>query len=322
MSRRRGRRRSRRSRAVTFPPCPPSDTHADLSDRRQRLLKAAMVTALVLVAVTSIAAVTIVVQSNTDVVKTATNLPPYQGDYKAGIADSKDLSRHNRRDRVQVKRDSVEDNTQAHRVPDSMIPADAPPTTDPSSMTPPTGHVKNPQVPDQTETVRSEGWKRFRVERIPTCDAYNHTQVPTVPPHVGDEERYGFGDWDYTTKDNHYSNVRVRHRVSKISLNSETFSATNESPTDKMTQLESKPNSSLDKKGNGDIDNTGTAAMDNVKMKNSTDLNLYLNAMLTDSMKMHNRKHRVLKRIRRAKVIALAVAGVLIAGLVGYNCLG
>ncbi|KAI8491415.1 hypothetical protein Bbelb_310480 [Branchiostoma belcheri] len=55
MSRRRGRRRHRRSRAVTFPRCPPSDTHADQKSGRLRFLKAAAITVLILVAVTSTA---------------------------------------------------------------------------------------------------------------------------------------------------------------------------------------------------------------------------------------------------------------------------
>ncbi|XP_019629677.1 PREDICTED: uncharacterized protein LOC109473937 [Branchiostoma belcheri] len=188
-------------------------------------------------------------------------------------------------------------------------------------MTPPADHAENAQVPDnQTETFRSEGWKRFRVEQNYTEGVDSTTEVPTVPPHVvGDEEGEEVGhDWGYTTGENHCNNVRVRRRVSKVP-----FPATGDSSATKATHLQPKPNSSLDKKVSGDVDSMGTdrtGAMDNVFTRNSTDLNLYLDAVLTDIMKSHKRKHyRGLKRFKRSKaIVVLAAVGVLIAGSVGH----
>ncbi|KAI8483816.1 Tubulointerstitial nephritis antigen-like [Branchiostoma belcheri] len=496
MSRRRGRRRNRRSRArsraVTFPLCPPSDTHADQKSGRLRFLKAAAITVLILVAVTSIAGVVMTTQSlsNTGEDKTTINLPPYgsKGDDQAGSGDSEGLSPHSGWKGVRVKtHDFVENDTGIHHfpegmtsnfTPDAMVPAGmeghaendhvpdnqtetfrsegwkrfrveqnhtdgANSTTEvptvpphvgdeegeevthdwgyttggnycnnvrvpfgmtppaghaendpvpdnqtetfrsegwkrfrveqnhteganstaeevptvpphvvgdeeaevahdwgyttgenhcnnvrvryrvPMDMTPPTGHAENARVPDnQTETFRSEGWKRFRVEQNHTDGANSTTEVPTVPPHVGDEEGEEVThDWGYTTGGTHCNNVRVRYRVSKVLRHdSETFPATDDSSSASTTHLEPKPNFSLDKKPSGDVDSKGATAMDNLHAKNSTDLNLYLDAVLTDIMKSYKRKHRSgLKRIKRSKaIVVLAAVGVLIAGSVGH----
>ncbi|KAI8522255.1 Tubulointerstitial nephritis antigen-like [Branchiostoma belcheri] len=472
MSRRRGRRRHRRSRArsraVTFPRCPPSDTHADQKSGRLRFLKAAAITVLILVAVTSIAGVVMTAQSlsNTGEDKPTINLPPYgsKGDDQAGSGDSEGLSPYvySGWTGVRVKpRDFVENDAKIHNGPDGMASTDAPLIPDamvPVGMTPPTGHTENARVPDnQMETFRSEGWKRFRVEQnytegvnstteAPTAPPHvvgdeegeevthdwgyttgenhcnnrfrveqNHTdgansttEAPTVPPHVvGDEEGEEVGhDWGYTTGENHCNNVRVRRRVSKVPVgmtppadhtenarvpdnqtetfrsegwkrfrveqnhtegaNSTTeaptvsphvvgdeeaevthdwgyttgenhcnnvrvrrrvskvpFPATDDSSATRATHLEPKPNSSLDKKVSGDVDSMGTdrtGAMDNVFTKNSTDLNLYLDAVLTDIMKSHKRKHcSGLERIKRSKaIVVLAAVGVLIAGSVAH----
>ncbi|XP_078700027.1 uncharacterized protein LOC144926866 [Branchiostoma floridae x Branchiostoma belcheri] len=232
MSRRRGRRRNRRfrprSRAVTFPRCPPSDTHADQKGGRVRFLKAAAITVLILVAVTSIAGVVMTTQSlsNTGEDKPTVNLPPYgsKGDDQAGSGDSEGLSPYvySGWTGVQVKpRDFVENDTESHNGPDGMASTDAPLTPDamvPVDMTPPAGHTENAQVPDnQTETFRSEGWKRFRVEQNHTEGANSTTEVPTVPPHVvGDEEGEVAHDWGCTTGGNYCNNTRVRRRVSKV----------------------------------------------------------------------------------------------------------
>ncbi|KAI8520426.1 Tubulointerstitial nephritis antigen-like [Branchiostoma belcheri] len=557
MSRRRGRRRNRRSRRVTFPRCPPSDTHADQKGGRLRFLKAAAITVLILVAVTSIAGVVMTAQSlsNTGEDKLAVNLPPYgsKGDDQAGSGDSEGLSPYLYSGwtsgwiGVQVKpRDFVENDAEIHNGPDGMVSTDAPLTPDakapvdmtpsadhtenarvsdnqtetfrsegwkrfrveqnhtegvnsttkvptvpphvvgdeegevahdwgyttggnhfnnarvrrrvskvPVGMTPPAGHAENAQVPDnQKETFRSEGWKRFRVEQNHTEGANSTTEVPTVPPHVvgdeegeevghdwgyttgeshcnnvrvtvdmtpptdraenaqvpdkqtetfrsedwkrfrveqnhtedvdstteaptappntgdeeeevthdwgyttgdnhcnnarvpvgmtpptegvdsttetptvppnaGDEEEEVGHDWGYTTGDNHCNNVRVRRRVSKVDVprhDTETYPAKDGSSSASTTNLEPKPNSSLDKKSSGDVDSKGATAMDTVHAKNSTDLNLYLDAVLTDIMKSRKRKqHRVLKRIKRSKaIVVLAAVGVLIAGSVGH----
>ncbi|KAI8519938.1 Tubulointerstitial nephritis antigen-like [Branchiostoma belcheri] len=310
MSRRRGRRRHRWSRAVTFPRCPPSDTHADQKGGRLRFLKAAAITVLILVAVTSIAAVVMTAESlsNTGEDKPTINLPPYgsKGDDQAGSGDSEGL----------VNGPDGMASTAAPLTPDGMVPV---------GMTPPAGHAENVQVLDnQTETFRSEGWKRFCVEQNHTNGANSTTEVPTVPPHVvGDEEGEAAHDWGYTTGGNHCSNVRVRHRVSKVPRHdSETYQATDDSSAADTTHdhPEPKPNCSLDKKSSGDVDSMDTAAMINVHAKNSTDMNLYLDAVLTDIMKSRKRKHyRGLKRIKRSKaIIVLAAVGVLIAGSVAH----
>ncbi|XP_019618825.1 PREDICTED: uncharacterized protein LOC109465825 [Branchiostoma belcheri] len=233
MSRRRGRRRNRRSRgrAVTFPYCPLSDNHADKKGGRQWFLKAAAITVLILVAVTSVAGVVMTAQSlsNTGEDKPTTNLPPCgsKGDDQAGSGDSEGLSPYvySGWTGVQVKpRDFVENDTEIHNGPDGMASTDAHLTPDamvPVSMTPPTGHTENARVPDnQTETFRSEGWKRFRVEQNHTEGVDSTTEVPTVPPHVvGDEEGEEVAhDWGYTTGENHCNNVRVRRRVSKVPM--------------------------------------------------------------------------------------------------------
>ncbi|XP_078682169.1 uncharacterized protein LOC144916722 [Branchiostoma floridae x Branchiostoma belcheri] len=120
MSRRRGRRRHRRSRAVTFPRCPPSDTQADQKSGRLRFLKAAAITVLILVAVTSIAGVVMTTQSlsNTGEDKPTINLPPYgsKGDDQAGSGDSEGLSPHSGWKGVQVENDA-----EIHNGPDGMI---------------------------------------------------------------------------------------------------------------------------------------------------------------------------------------------------------
>ncbi|XP_035687358.1 uncharacterized protein LOC118423356 [Branchiostoma floridae] len=351
MSRRRGRRRHRRARVVTFPSCPLS--HVDKEDGRQRYLIVAVVTAMLLFAVTSVAAMAVTVQSNTDADEVATNLSPYRswgdhraendnvavvtitvpsryntdvndtdandpshqswGDSRVGTADPGGLSGQSGWERpwVQVKHGFAEgeDDTQAHRDSDSMTSTDASPKTNIISTPLPTDGMDNVKVPDQTETLRSAGWKSFRVEKDPTCDVSSHTQVPTVGPQVGDVEWDGVEVWRFTVEYNHRSTVRVR--LSKIPDDSSP--ETNDSPAANMTQLELKPNSSLEKKLRGGIDNTGTTAMDNVRMTNTTDLKLYLDTVLTDSMKSRERKHRVIKRIKKARAIALAVVGVLIA---------
>ncbi|KAI8483815.1 hypothetical protein Bbelb_384730 [Branchiostoma belcheri] len=194
----------------------------------------------------------------------------------------------------------------------------------PVGMTPPTGQAENARVPDnRTETFRSEGWKRFRVEQNHTEGIDSTTEAPTAPPHVvGDEEGEEVAhDWGYTTGENHCNNVRVRHRVSKVlRYDSETFPATDDSSSASTTHLEPKPNFSLDKKPSGDVASKEATAMDNLHAKNSTDLNLYLDAVLTDIMKSYKRKHRSgLKRIKRSKaIVVLAAVGVLIAGSVGH----
>ncbi|XP_078700023.1 uncharacterized protein LOC144926862 [Branchiostoma floridae x Branchiostoma belcheri] len=481
MSRRRGRRRNRRSRRVTFPRCPPSDTHADQKSGRLRFLKAAAITVLILVAVTSIAAVVMTAQSlsNTgeDNRKPTINLPPYgsKGDAQAESGDSEGLSPYlySGWTGVQVKpRDFVENDAEIRNGPDGMASTDAPLTPDamvpvgmtpladhtenaqvpdnqtetfrtegwkrfrveqnhtkganstteaptvpphvvgdeegeelthdwgyttgdnhcnnvrvrrrvskvPVGMTPPTGHTDNPRVPDnQTETFRSEGWKRFRVEQSHTVGVDSTTEAPTAPPNSGDEEEEVGHDWGYTTGDNHCNNVRVRRRVSKVPVgmppptegvdsttetptappnagveeeevghdwgyttgdnhcnnvrvrrrvskvdvprhDTETYPAKDGSSSASTTHLEPKPNSSLDKKSSGDVDSKGATAMDTVHAKNSTDLNLYLDAVLTDIMKSRKRKHcSELKRIKRSKaIVVLAAVGVLIAGSVGH----
>ncbi|XP_035686180.1 uncharacterized protein LOC118422632 isoform X2 [Branchiostoma floridae] len=330
MSRRRGRRRHRRARAVTFPSFVPSDSQADKKDGRQRYLKVAV---MLLFAVTSVAAVTtsITVPSsyNTDVNATnvnvtdgnATNDPSHQSweDFPAGAADPEGFSGSGQSgwDSVRAKRDFAEDDSPDHRVPDAMRSSDAPPLFDPKSTTPPTGDMKNAKVPEQTETLESEGWKSFRVQEFPTAN--DHTQVPTGEPQLGGEEWDVYENWGFTAEDNHRSTVRVRRPVSNIPDDSspETY----DSPAANMTQLELKPNSSLERKASGDIDKTGTTSMDNVRMVNTTDLNLYLDAVLTDSMKSRERKHRVIKRIKKARAIVLAVVGVLIAGVGAYTFL-
>ncbi|KAI8514570.1 Chchd3p [Branchiostoma belcheri] len=188
----------------------------------------------------------------------------------------------------------------------------------PVGMTPPADHAENAQVPDnQTETFRSEGWKRFRVEQNDTKGVDSTFEVPTAI--VGDEEGEEVAhDWGYTTGENHCNNVRVRRRVSKVP-----FSVTDDSSATRAIHLEPKPNCSLDKKVSGDVDSMGTdrtGAMDNVFTKNSTDLNLYLDAVLTDIMKSHKRKHRSgLERIKRSKaIVVLTAVGVLIAGSAGH----
>ncbi|XP_078699022.1 uncharacterized protein LOC144926277 [Branchiostoma floridae x Branchiostoma belcheri] len=249
----------------------------------------------------------------------------------------------------------------------------------PVDMTPPTGHAENARVPDnQTETFRSEGRKRFRVEQNhtdgvdsttdaptvpnagdeeeevthdwgyttgdnhcnnvrvrrrvskvpvgmtpPTEGVDSTTETPTAPPNAGVEEEEVGHDWGYTTGDNHCNNVRVRRRVSKVDVprhDTEAYPAKDGSSSASTTHLEPKPNSSLDKKSSGDVDSKGATAMDSVHAKNSTDLNLYLDAVLTDIMKSRKRKqHRVLKRIKRSKaIVVLAAVGVLIAGSVGH----
>ncbi|XP_078657360.1 uncharacterized protein LOC144903250 [Branchiostoma floridae x Branchiostoma belcheri] len=342
MSRRRGRRRHRRSQAVTFPRCPPTDTQADQKGGRLRFLKAAAITVLILVAVTSIAGVVMTTQSlsNTGEDKPAVNFPPYgsKADDQAGSGDSEGLSPHSGWKGVRVKpRDFVGNDTGVPNAPDDTASNDAPLISDAMislGMTAPTGHAENAQVPDnQTETFRSEGWKRFRVEQNHTEGVDSTTEVPTVPTHAGDEEREVTHDWGYTTGGNHCSNVRVRRRVSKAPRHdSETCPATDDSSAANMSPLEPKPGFPIDQKVSGDVDRKRATAMDSVYAKNSTDLNLYLDAVLTENimnMKRRKRKHhhrRVLKRIKRHKrskaIIVLAAVGVLIAGSMAHVCLG
>ncbi|KAI8490164.1 Tubulointerstitial nephritis antigen-like [Branchiostoma belcheri] len=323
--------------AVTFLRCPPSDTHADQKGGRLRFLKAAAITVLILVAVTSIAGVVMITQSlsNTGEDKPAINLPPYgiKGDDQAGSGDSEGLFPHSEWKGVRVKpRDFVGNDTGVPRAPDDTASNDAPLISDAMiSVTPPTGHAENAQVPDnQTETYRSEGWKRFRVEQNHTEGVDSTTEVPTVPPHAGDEEREVTYDWGYTTGGD---NVRVRRRVSKAPCHdSETYPATDDSSDANMSHLEPKPGFPIDQKVSSDVDRKRATAMDTVHAKNSTDLNLYLDAVVTENimnMKSRKRKHhhrRVLKRIKRHKrskvIIVLAAVGVLIAGSMAHVCLG
>ncbi|XP_035685877.1 uncharacterized protein LOC118422420 [Branchiostoma floridae] len=253
---------------------------------------------MLLFAVTAVAAVTMTAHFNTDVEATSTNLPedpPYRswGDNRADEPDG--LSGQSGWESVRVKRDFAVDDSQHYGVPDSMTSTDAPPLLDaptmldPESTTRPTGDMKNAKVPDQTETLKSEGWKSFRVEEFSTGDVDSHTQVQTVRPQLSDEEWDGYEGWSFTAEDTSNGStgtVRVRRRASKIPDDSSP--ETNDSPAPNMTQLELKPNTSLERKASGDIDNTGTTAMENVRMMNTTNLNL---CVLTDRMKSRERKH-------------------------------
>ncbi|KAI8491375.1 acetylcholinesterase [Branchiostoma belcheri] len=284
----------RRHVKTTWPakaPAVPGDTQADQKGGRLRFLKAAAITVLILVAVTSIAGVVMSPQSlsNTDEDKPAVKLPSYEskGDDQAGSGDSEGLSPHSGWKGVRVKpRDFVGNDTGVPHAPDDTASNDAPLISDAMisvGMTPPTGHAENARVPDnQTETYRSEGWKRFR-------------RRPTVPTHAGDEEREVTHDWGYTTGGNHCSNVRVRRRVSKAPRHdSETYPATDDSSAANMSPLEPKPGFPIDQKVSGDVDRKRATAMDSVYAKNSTDLNLYLDAVLTENimnMKRRKRKH-------------------------------
>ncbi|XP_078619297.1 uncharacterized protein LOC144886531 [Branchiostoma floridae x Branchiostoma japonicum] len=203
MSRRRGRRRHRRSRKVPFPSYVPSGTNAGKNayDGRQRYLKIAAVSAMLLFAVTAVAAVTMTAHFNTDVEVTATNLPRYRrwGDNRADDPDG--LSGQSGWESVRVKRDFAVDDSRHYGVPDSMTSTDAPPLFDPKSTTPLTGDMKNAKVPDQTETLKSDGWKSFRVEEFPTGDVDSHTQVQTIRPQLSDEEWNGYEGWGFTAED-------------------------------------------------------------------------------------------------------------------------
>ncbi|XP_078595907.1 uncharacterized protein LOC144872987 [Branchiostoma floridae x Branchiostoma japonicum] len=198
MSRRRGRRRHRRSRArpVASPPAfVKTVDHAFdplVGQRRMSMFKSVVITSLFLLAMTTVVVVSIAidVSTNTPAGEPA-NLPSYRA-WEDGHGPK------------------PEDNTPAHHIPDGMTPIDAPSTTDPA-----------------TERLRKVLRVRYRVAVIHgETEMYKvlykylvdspHTQIPTVRPGYG--EPSGFEAWDYlTTGENHVFNspIRTRRRVGK-----------------------------------------------------------------------------------------------------------
>ncbi|XP_078595893.1 uncharacterized protein LOC144872979 [Branchiostoma floridae x Branchiostoma japonicum] len=175
MSRRRGRRSHRRSRArpVASPPAfVKTVDHAFdplVGQRRISMFKSVMITSLFLLAMTTVVVVSIAidVSTNTPAGEPA-NLPPY-----GAWEDDNGHIGTPLKQRTRVKGD---DNTAAHHIPDGMTPTDAPPTTDPA-----------------TERLRKVLRVRYRVAVIHgETEMYKvlykylvdspHTQIPTVRP--------------------------------------------------------------------------------------------------------------------------------------------
>ncbi|KAI8520674.1 Tubulointerstitial nephritis antigen-like [Branchiostoma belcheri] len=258
MSRRRGRRRFRRSRAraATSPTFPASAVPAEPQYGRRRLLTVAVISVLVLVAVTTVVALTVTVQSwpDTPEDETPVNLPPYRawGYRRAGV-DPTD--------------------------PGDTITADSPPTNDPT--TPPTDQVKT--VPDQTDTP-------------------------------------GFDDWDFLSGDKHYDgNIPVRRRVEENDP-SKDVPPPDETPATEPTELKLKPDASVETQAKGDLTNTpNMTAVDNVLILSTTELNLYLSSVMNTNMTSRERRHRVIRRIKRVQTVALVVVGLLVAGSLAHN---
>ncbi|XP_019623034.1 PREDICTED: uncharacterized protein LOC109469091 [Branchiostoma belcheri] len=283
MSRRRGRRRFRRSRAraATFPTFPASAVPADPQYGRRRLLTAvpaepqygrrrlltvAVISVLVLVAVTTVVALTITVQSWPDTPgdETPVKLPPYRawGYRRAGV-------------------DSTDPGKTTEHVPDDVITTDSPPTNGPT--TPSTDQVKT--VPDQTDTP-------------------------------------GFDDWDFLSGEKHYDgNIPVRRRIEENGLDpSEDVEPPDETPATESTEPKLKPDASVETQAKGDLRNTtNMTAVDNVLILSTTELNLYLSSVMNTNMTSRERRHRVIRRIKRVQTVALVVVGLLVAGSLAHN---
>eukprot|EP00058_Branchiostoma_floridae_P014179 XP_002599667.1 hypothetical protein BRAFLDRAFT_119372 [Branchiostoma floridae] len=198
MSRRRGRRGHRRSRARPVAPPPAFVKTVDhafdplVGQRRISLFKSVVITSLFLLAMTTVVVVSIAIDVSTNITAgEPANLPPY-GAWEDDHGPK------------------PEENTPAHQIPDGMTPTDASSTTDPA-----------------TEQLRKVLWVRYRVAVIHgETEMYKilykylvdspHTQIPTVRPGYG--EPSGFEAWDYlTTGENHAFNspIRTRRRVGK-----------------------------------------------------------------------------------------------------------
>ncbi|CAH1254870.1 Hypp1425 [Branchiostoma lanceolatum] len=330
MARRRGRRRHRRSRArgVPCPRFPASDVSDEPQDERRRLFKAAVITALLAVAVTTVVVVTITVQLNT--AADETNFHPYRSWGYTGVGtyptDPEVTSKHKLRERVPA---FAEDNT---RVPDDMAATPAK-----SPVSPPADHVR----PDETD-----GGRKHTVVHLGEDD-------PVASPTDNVRRRHRFKPWDVMTaqerhshnammrlrihkymnklirrenepkirldfEDDNHARARQRPWAAKTIPNSESPTAPDD-PVDKMSQLAPKPGSSVDVKPTSDIENTEKTAVDKVLLENSKEMNLYLSSIMTKNMTCRERKHRVLRRIKRVKTLALVVVGVLVAGSLAYN---
>ncbi|XP_078590081.1 uncharacterized protein LOC144870188 [Branchiostoma floridae x Branchiostoma japonicum] len=282
MSRRRGRRGHRRSRARGGPSrrFPASEATDDSSDERWRLLRTAVFTTLLLAAVTTAVSVTITAQfySNTAAEKTPAGLPPYRSRGHGGV-------------------------------PDGMTATDAtapPPTSDP--MAPPTDHVRRrddkPDVDWDSMTARERysylAMMRLRISK----QMYGHLHgqdEPKVRTDLEEDTLRHFMDWDVNTVAN-------------------TFSYS-ESPTDvpeyKMNQP--KSGSSIETKSKSELENTETTAVDKVLLEKARQVNLYMNFVMTANMTDRERKHRVFRRVKRVTTVAMVVVGVLVAGSVAYS---
>ncbi|XP_066271588.1 uncharacterized protein [Branchiostoma lanceolatum] len=333
MARRRGRRRHRRSRArgVPCPRFPASDVSDEPQDERRRLFKAAVITALLAVAVTTVVVMTVTVQLNA--IADETNLPPYWSWGYSGAGnyptDAEVTSKHKLRERVRV---FAEDDT---RVPDDMTGTPAK-----SLVSPPTDHVR----PNETDGGRK------------------HTEVhlseddPVASPTDHVRRRHRFKPWDLMTSQekhsyivmmrlriykymnkllhredqpkiqshfeaNNHARVRQRPWAAKTFPNSESPTAPDD-PVDKMSQLAPKPGSFVDVNPKSEIENTEKTAVDKALLENSKEMNLYLSSIMTKNMTCRERKHRVLRRIKRVETLALVVVGALVAGSLAYNVIG
>ncbi|XP_066274346.1 uncharacterized protein [Branchiostoma lanceolatum] len=341
MARRRGRRRHRRSRArgVPCPRFPASDVSDEPQDERRRLFKAALITALLAVAVTTVVVVKIIVQLNTTADET--NLPPYRSWGYSGAetypTDPEVTSKHKLSEKVHV---FAEDDT---RVPDDMTSTDCPPTE--SLVSPPTDHVR----PDQTDGGRDfddwssmSGESHVRDKNVPVLRrTRKQTEVhlpdddPVASPTDHVRRRHRFKPWDVMTAqekhsyivmmrlriykymnkllhredepklrsdfeaDNH-AGVRQRPWAAKTFPNSESPTAPDD-PVDNMSQLAPKPGSFPDVKPKSEIENTEKTAFDKV-----------LSFIMTNNMTCRERKHLVLRRIKGVTRLALVVVGVLV----------
>ncbi|CAH1254878.1 TINAGL1 [Branchiostoma lanceolatum] len=291
---------------------PASEVSDEPQDERRRLFKAALITALLALAVTTVVVVKITVQLNTTADET--NLPPYRS---WGYSDT--------------------------RVPDDMTSTDCPPT---ESLVP-TDHVR----PDQTDGGRDfDDWSSMSGEshvRGKNVPVRRRTRKQTEV-HLPDDDlvasptdhvrrRHRFKPWDLMTSQEKHSYIvmmrlridkymnKLLHREDEPKLRSD-FEADNharvrqwpwaaetfpnsESPTapddpvDNMSQLAPKPGSFPDVKPKSEIENTEKTAFDKV-----------LSFIMTNNMTCRERKHLVLRRIKGVTRLALVVVGVLVVG--------
>ncbi|KAI8509277.1 Tubulointerstitial nephritis antigen-like [Branchiostoma belcheri] len=289
MSRRRGRRRHRRSRAraASSPSFPACNVPDEPQDRHRLVFNAAMITMLLLVAVTAVVTEIVTVQwyyNNTAADTTSASLPPYRSwGYSTGT-DPEVASAHNTM-KIPVKPVLGDNHTQITS-----------PTNDPGIPT-----VDEVRPPIQGPTVFG-------------CSVQE--EIDGVPDILK--------SWAFMTTDqrNVYlamARIRIRKQIYEI-LNREfdpemppaPYKMTQSAPASKMTQSAVKPDTSTEEKTKGEMKKTETTAEDKLQLENATET--------TKNTTSHEGMHHVFRHIQRVETVALAVVGMVAAGSVAYSC--